>query len=98
MNANNASLSNFMKKPKDELYKYTIWDSLLNLYNDCLAEEPMYIPRKLQQESIHMMNDREKQLYEKRNVEKLKTEIEILTTRREHFRVKLDTIDNDFNE
>ena len=44
------------------------------------------------------MNDRKKQLYEKLNLEKLKTEMEILTTRRKHFRVKLDSIDNEFNK
>ena len=32
------------------------------------------------------------------NLEKLKTEMQILTTRREHFREKLDGIDNDFNK
>ena len=45
-----------------------------------------------------MMNDREKQLYEKLNLEKLKTEMEILTASREHFREKLDSIDNYFNK
>ena len=58
----------------------------------------MYIPRKFRQDSIHTMNDREKQLYEKLNLEKLKTEMEIVTTRKKHFRVKMDSIDNDFNK
>ena len=44
------------------------------------------------------MNDWEKLLYEKLNLEKLKTEREILTRRGEDFRVKLDSIDNDFNK
>ena len=44
------------------------------------------------------MNDWEKLLYEKLNLEKLKTESEILKRRGEHFRVKLDSIDNDFNK
>ena len=44
MSANNATWSNFIKDHKDEFYKYTRCNSLLNLYNDCLAEEPMYIP------------------------------------------------------
>ena len=58
----------------------------------------MYIPRKFGQDSIYMMNNREKQLYQKLNLEKLKIEIEILKTRKEQFRVKLDSIDNDFNK
>ena len=62
MSANNAIWSNFIKKRKDEFYKCTRCDSLLNLYNDCLAEEPMYIPQKIRHDSIHTINDREKQL------------------------------------
>ena len=54
----------------------------------------MYIPRKFRQDSIYMMNTQEKQLHEKLNLEKL----EILTTTRERFKVKLDSIDNDFNK
>ena len=98
MTSNNATQSNFIKKRKDEFYKYTRCDSLLNLHNDCLAEESIYIPRKFRQDPIHTMNDWEKLLYEKLNLEKLKTEREILTRRGEHFRVKLDSIDNDFNK
>ena len=45
------------------------------------------------------MNDQEKQLYEKVNLDKLKTEIEVLTTSKEHFNiVKPDSIDNDFDK
>ena len=98
MTSNNATQSNFIKKRKDEFYKYTRCDSLLNLHKDCLAEESIYIPRKFRQDPIHTINDWEKLLYEKLNLEKLKTEMEILTRRREHFRVKLDSIDNDFNK
>ena len=58
----------------------------------------MHIPQKIRQDSIHMMNDREKQLYKKVDLEKIKTGMEILTARREYFRVQLDSIDNDFNE
>ena len=86
MNANNASWNNFIKK--------RTCDQLLSLYNNCLVEKLMYIPRKFRQDSIYMMNTQEKQLHEKLNLEKL----EILTTTREHFKVKLDSIDNDFNK
>ena len=58
----------------------------------------MYILRKFRKYSVHTINDREKRLYEKLNLGKLKTEMEVLTTRREHVRVKLDSIDNDFNK
>ena len=96
INVNNSTWINFIKKRKDEYYKYTRCDQLINLYNDCLAEELMYIPRKFRQDSTYVMNDQEKQLYEKLSLEKLKTEMEVLATRREHFRLKLDNIDNEF--
>ena len=44
------------------------------------------------------MNDWGKHLYEKLNLETLKTKVEILTKRREHLELKLDNIDNDFNK
>ena len=94
--SNNAAWVNFVKKRKDQFYKYTRCDQLINLYNDCLAEEPMYIPRKFRQDSMYTMNDHEKKIYEKLNLEKLKTEMEILTTRREHFRLQLDSTDSEF--
>ena len=62
-----------------------------------MAEEPI-IPQKFWQDPFYRMNNQEKQLNEEHNLEKLKTEMEVLTTRMEHFRVKLDRIDNNFNE
>ena len=50
----------------------------------------MPVTGKFRRDSIYTMNNWEKQLYEKLKLEKLK--------RREHFRVKLDSIDNDFNK
>ena len=42
------------------------------------------------------MNEQEKNIYFKLDLTKLKTEMEILTTRREYFRKKLDEIDQEF--
>ena len=59
INVNNSTWINFIKKRKDEYYKYTRCDQLINLYNDCLAvflSEPMHIPRKFRQDSTYVMN------------------------------------------
>ena len=58
----------------------------------------MYIPRKFRNDRVHIMNDNEKNIYDKLALEKLKTEMEILTNRREHFRNKLDVIDNELKQ
>ena len=42
------------------------------------------------------MNEQELNIYFKVDLAKLKTEIRILTTRREYFRKKLDEIDHEF--
>lgn len=80
-------------KRKDALYKYLRCDKLILLYNDCLEIEPMYIPRKFRNDRVHVMNEKEKNIYKKLALEKMKTEMEILTNRREHFRNNLDETD-----
>ena len=59
-----AAWINFIKKLKDEFDKYIRCDQLSNLFKDCLAENPVYIPRNVCQDSICMMKNCEKQLYE----------------------------------
>ena len=44
------------------------------------------------------MNDQEKNIYNKLALEKLKTEIEILTNKRDHFRDSIDSIDKEIKQ
>ena len=44
------------------------------------------------------MNQNEKDIYFKLDLMKLKTEMEVLTTRREHFRNKLDDTDKEMTD
>ena len=66
------------------------------LYNECLEEEPIYIPRKFLNDDTFTMNEQEKDIYFKLDLTKLKREMEILTTRRQYFRKKLNEIDQEF--
>ena len=66
------------------------------LYNECLEEEPIYIPRKFLNDNTFTMNEQEKDIYFKLDLTKLKREMEILTTRRQYFRKKLNEIDQEF--
>ena len=38
-------------------------DRLLLLYNECLNQEPTYIPRKFRNDTVYTMNESEKQIY-----------------------------------
>ena len=80
------------------MFKYLRCDKQILLCNECLEEEPMYIPRKFRNDKVYTMNDQEKNIYNKLALEKLKTEMEILTNRREHFRYSIDTIDKEIKQ
>ena len=57
----------------------------------------MYISTKSQNDKIYTMNEQEKNIYCKLGLEGLKTEMEILTNRREYFRNNLHTIDKELS-
>ena len=54
--------------------------------------------RKFRDDDIYTMNQNEKNIYFKFDLVKLKTLMEVLTTRREHFRNKLDGIDKEMTD
>ena len=85
---NNDHWQKELEKRKYDYYKFTGSDQLMLLYNECLEEEPIYIPRKFRNDNTFTMNEQEKNIYFKLDLTKLKTEMEILTTRREYFRKK----------
>ena len=87
-----------LQKRKDCYYKFVRCDQLIPLYNECLEEESIYIPRKFRNGDIYTMNQNEKNIYFKLDLMKLKAEMEVLTTRREHFRNKLDDIDKEMTD
>ena len=66
------------------------------LYNECLEEEPIYIPRKFLNDNTFTRNEQGKNIYFKLDLTKLKKEMETLTIRRQYFRKKLDEIDQEF--
>ena len=47
---------------------------------------------------MYTVNDQEKNIYNKLTLQKLKTEMEILTNRRENFRSIIDTIDKEIKQ
>ena len=74
-----------LEKQKDVYYKFTRRDQLILLYNECLEQEPIYIPCKFRNGNTFTMNEKEKNISFKLELTKLKTEMKILTTR-EYFR------------
>ena len=57
---NNDHWQKELEKRKDVYYKFTRSDQLILLYNECLEEEPIYIPRKFRNDNTFTMNEQEK--------------------------------------
>ena len=93
---NNDHWQKKLEKRKDVYQKFTHSDQLILLYNEYFEGKPIYISRKFRNDYTFTMNEQEKNIYIKLDLTKLKTEMEILTTRREYFRKKLDEIDQEF--
>ena len=87
-----------LDKRKDVMFKYLRCDKQILLCNECLEKEPMYIPRQFRNDKVYTMNYHKMDIYNKLALEKLKTEMEILTNRREHFRNSIDTIDKEIKQ
>ena len=80
------------------MFKHQRCDKQILLYNECLAIQPMYILGKFWNGKVYAINDQETNIYNKLALEKLKTEMEELTNRRELFRNSIDTIDREIEQ
>ena len=57
--SNNKLWSDLLQERKDFVYKFTRFERLLDLYGECLQEEPMYIPRKFRNDKTHVTSQEE---------------------------------------
>ena len=71
------------------MFKYLRCNKQILLYNECLEEELMSIPRKFQNDKVYTIKNQKKNIYNKLALEELKTEMEILTNRRDIFETVL---------
>ena len=71
------------------MFKYLRCNKQILLYNECLEEELMSITRKFQNDKVYTIKNQKKNIYNKLALEELKTEMEILTNRRDIFKTVL---------
>ena len=71
------------------MFKYLRCNKQILLYNECLEEELMSITRKFQNDKVYTIKNQKKNIYNKLALEELKTEMEILTNRRDIFETVL---------
>ena len=79
-------------------WKFTRCDRLLNLYNDCLQCEPMYIPKQFRSDKYHVMSRQELNIVIKMGLKRLQGECEIMNCRKEEFLNRVQLIDQEIEE
>ena len=79
-------------------YKYARNDHLLQLYGDCLAEEPIYIPRKFRNDNYHTTSQAEINVLTRSNLQKFQTECEVLRIRRDRIITEIVEKDDVINK
>ena len=95
---NNNHWQKELEKRNYVYYKFKRCEQLILLFNECLKEEPMYIPRKFCNDNTFTINDQVEKFYFNLDLTKLKTEIEVLTIKREYSRKKLGEIHQEFTD
>ena len=70
-------------------YQYVRCTSFLDLYNDCLEEEPLHISKMFRNDKKHCMLEEVKRCNERMYYQKMRNEMEILTIRRDEFRRRI---------
>ena len=95
---NKAYMDKKLSEREEKYYKYRRSDVNLELYGECLAEEPVYIPRKFRSDSFHVMNEAELRSVTKFELQRFQSECEILNLRRTQFLKEITTIDDQIEE
>ena len=69
--SNNKLWSDLLQERKDFVYKFTRFERLLDLYGECLQEEPIYIPRKFRNDKTHVTSQEELNIVRKSDLNNL---------------------------
>ena len=88
-----AILDDKLERRDQEYYKYARDNDLLRLYGECMALEPLYVPKKFRNDKYHVISERELTIINKLELKRLQTECEILAGRRDEFQKRCNAFD-----
>ena len=95
---NQRYMSAKLDKREDEYYKNARCNHMLSLYNDCLSNEPLYIPRKFRSDSYHVTSEAELSIITKMDLKKFQSECEILKLRQDEYAKRISEIDQEIDQ
>ena len=74
--SNKKLWSHLLQKRKDFVYKFTRCERLLDLYGECLQEEPMFIPHKFRNDKTYVTSQEELNVVRKYDLNNLQSEFQ----------------------
>ena len=77
------------RKQKFEQYSRSV--HIVNLYDECLVENPPYIPKRFREDKHHVRNERELEKVFNKSMASFQCEYDILTIRKVDYKEQLDT-------
>ena len=83
------------KQRDNEFYKLARNKKDLQLYNECMIQEPLYIPREFRHDKYHVMSQKELDIITKVELKRFQAECEILVGRNEELQKRCTILDNE---
>ena len=95
MNSHRYDFNIKQKKRASKYEQFSRCVHILELYDGCIGETPVYIPKKFREEKFHARNVREREVIEKRSLANMHCEYDLLSIRREDFKTEYQVLDTD---
>ena len=90
--------NDMLDKREEILYKWTRYKELFDLYRECLQQEPPYIPRKFRNAKYHVMSSEEYACIQAFQLQRFRSECDILRIRRDTLTQKLINGDKEIDD
>ena len=95
INTNREYMSYMFNKREETFYKLTRCERLSTIYDQCLAESPPYVPKRLRHDNHHVLSLDEYYKLHESAIQRFKSENDILKMKLGTFTTKLNEIDSD---
>ena len=89
-----TEIKGFAKRRKKFFQQHERCVSLNRLYDECLEEQPPYIPRKFREDKFHVMDQEELEIVNRRSMANLRCQYDILSKRKRDFANKVNEEDD----
>ena len=94
MTDNKESFNKYEALRDSAFWSATRYYELTKLYQECLDENPVYVPRKFRRDKYHVVSADELSILKQREVNDLKSEIDLFRLREERNRKKIELQDD----